>query len=232
MSEVKTIKEAFQEMKKLTAFLCAVAGAALAVFAGCAQEQTFTQKTYDYDGEIVSVAIDVTDRQVDISASEDGGVHIYYYDSEKEYLDIAVSDDDKLTVSLVLDKEWTDFIGTKPSVEYRKIAVEVPDGAIVSLTASTTNEDIKASSLSLADSITLSSNGGNVVCEGVNAGKSLSLAAKNGNITGTLVGGWDDYSITCTIKKGDSNLPESKEGGSKSLAVDCNNGDVNIQFAQ
>ena len=31
-------------------------------------------------------------------------------------------------------------------------------------------------------------------------------------------------------KKGDSNLPENKDGGEKTLKVYSNNGDVNIEF--
>ena len=95
----------------------------------------------------------MSDRQLEIVASEDEQVRIEYFDSEKEYLDISVSDDNKLTVSLILDKEWTDFIGTKPSAEYRTIKVSVPDNVIVDLTAGTTNENIEVTGLSFAESV-------------------------------------------------------------------------------
>ena len=42
----------------------------------------------------------------------------------------------------------------------------------------------------------------------------------------------DEFSITCMIKKGESNLPALKEGGDKSLTAECNNGDINIEFAK
>lgn len=51
---------------------------------------------------------------------------------------------------------------------------------------------------------------------------------KSQSISGTM----DEFSITCTIKKGESNLPALKEGGDKSLTVECNNGDINIEFAK
>lgn len=217
-------------MKKFTVVALALVGAVLFAFAGCSGTETFTERSYrSGDSAIEQIAIEVTDRELQIGASEDGQIHIDYYDSEKEYLDIAVSST-SLTVKLVLDKEWTDFIGTKPSAEYRTIEVRVPDGVIVDFSASTTNEDIRVSSLSFAESVTLDSNGGSIVCERVDVGKSIDLTAKNGDITGTVVGGWDDFSISCEIKKGDSNLPAEKEGGSKSFSADCNNGNINISF--
>ena len=155
-----------------------------------------------------------------------------YFDSEKEYLDISVSENKELVIDLVYDKDWTDFIGTKPSAEYRKIIIKIPNGLISSFSANTTNENIKVSALSVTQQVSLDSNGGDVVCERVNVGKSISLKAKNGNIQGTIVGGWDEFSISCTIKKGDCNLPLSKEGDDKTFSADCNNGDIDIDFVQ
>lgn len=218
-------------IKKITVFLCAILGAALFVLAGCSEEQTFVEKTYDSgDSAIESVEIDVTDRELQIEQSKDGEVHIYYHDSQKEYLEIGVSDDRLLSVKLTMDKDWTDFIGVKPSAEYRKIRICIPQGVVLSLSATTTNEAIKATGLSVAGSLSLNSNGGSVICERIDAGNSIALTAKNGDITGSILGGWDDYTISCVIKKGDSNLPENKEGGEKKLFADCNNGNINIEF--
>ena len=41
---------------------------------------------------------------------------------------------------------------------------------------------------------------------------------------------YEDYTINCTIKKGESNLV-SNTGGGKLLNLDCNNGDIDIKFA-
>lgn len=167
-------------MKKISMFsVFAIFGAILLFsFAGCANTDDFTQKEYSSEGNAIErIVIDVTDRELDIRASEDDRVHIYYYDSEKEFLDIDVSDN-ALTVKLTFDKEWTDFIGVKPSAEYRKIEISIPNGTVVDLSAKTTNEDIKVTSLSFSDSVSLDSNGGNIVCERINAGKSIALTAK------------------------------------------------------
>lgn len=58
----------------------------------------------------------------------------------------------------------------------------------------------------------------------------LFLTVKNGDIKGTVTGSCDDFSISSEIKKGESNLPDHKDGGEKTLNVSGNNGDVNIEF--
>lgn len=217
-------------MKKLTAVLLALTGALLVALTGCSGD-TFTEKSYTAEGTVTEIAIDVEDREVQIAASEDEAVHIRYFDGEKQYLAIAVSDG-RMTVKLVYDKDWTDYIGFKPAEKYRRIEMRIPDDTVVSLSVATTNEDIKVSPLTFPGSLTLGANGGNIALERVRVGTSVALKAKNGNITGSLCGGWDDFSIKCTIKKGDCNLPLSKDGGAKTLTADCNNGDIRIDFVQ
>ena len=217
-------------MKKILFCMAACAMLALCM-TGCSSQQTFEEGSYSSAGEEVRVVtVDVSDREVLIGVSADGQVRIEYSESEKEYYDISLSQEGELTMTLVLDKQWTDFIGTKPTIEDRTIRLYLPDGLLSSLQVTTTNEEIVLSPLSVAGSVALDSNGGDVRFDSVLVGTEASFAAKNGNIVGSLVGGWDDFSISCTVKKGESNLPESKPGGEKSLAVDCNNGDVAIEF--
>lgn len=211
----------------LTGLLITIAAAF--ALAGCADE-TFTAKAYVAEAGIAGVDIRLSDRTVELVASPDDRVRIEYYDSEKEYLSVSVSEENILTVELTFDKDWTDYIGTKPAAEYRRLTVAVPAGVLGQLAVATTNGDITASGISVSGVVTLSSNGGNVVCERIDAGTSIALTAKNGDVTGTIAGGWDDFAITCSIKKGESNLPEEKPGGAKSLRVDCNNGDVALSF--
>lgn len=218
-------------MKKLAVLLVALISVLVFALAGCSNGDVFTEKSYSSgESEIEKVVIQVTDRELEIVASEDNQIYIDYFDGEKEYLDISVSESKELKVKLVFKKEWTDFIGTKPSAEYRKIKIRIPDNLLTTISASTTNENIKITALSFAEQIVLENNGGNVLCERVNAGKSINLTAKNGNISGSIIGGWDDFSIYCQIKKGECNLPTNKESGEKSFFADCNNGDINIEF--
>ena len=98
------------------------------------------------------------------------------------------------------------------------------------LDVKTTNEAITVSSLAVSGEISLSSNGGDIVFEELFVGKGMEATVKNGDITGSLVGGWDDFSMDVDIKKGECNLPTEKTGGEKTLSVSENNGDVNIEF--
>ena len=207
-------------MKKIISLALCLALACFAL-SGCSGEaETFAQEEYTADpSQIQGIAIDVEDRQIDVSLSEDGQIHILYSASSEESYDIAVSDENVLTMTIVYNKDWTDYIGLK-----------VPDALLDTLSLSTTNEDISLPALTVTGSIRLSSNGGNINFESLNVGSGLSLTAKNGNISGTVAGSYDDFAIQTEIKKGDSNLPGDKASGSKALNVSCNNGDVNIEF--
>ena len=218
-------------MKKIIVFALTLVFV-MTLLAGCSsEEQTFTQKSYDTDGiQIKEISIDVRDRYIEVSLSTDNQIHIVYSESEKEYYDISVSDDNILTMTAADNKDWWDYIGSKPSVENRKISLQIPDSLLASLKLSTTNEDIQLSPLNVTGDIALSSNGGNISFEKMNAGSSITLTVKNGNINGSIIGSYDDYAIACEIKKGESNLPSEKESGDKMLSVNANNGDVKIEF--
>ncbi|WP_249317529.1 DUF4097 family beta strand repeat-containing protein [Gehongia tenuis] len=209
-------------------------GYVMILFTGCSNDkQSFAEKSYEAEGtKIEEINIDVRDRQIEVSLSADHQIHIKYAESEKEYYDISVSKDNVLSMTAIENKGWLDYIGRKPELENRKIFLQIPDSFIASVKVSTTNADIKLSALNVTEDLTLSSNGGNISFEKINAGSSIAFKVKNGNITGSILGGYDDYAIACKTKKGNSNLPTEKESGSKTLSVNANNGDVEIVFCQ
>ncbi len=217
-------------MKKMISLIsCLILGSV--ILTGCQSSgEPFEEKSYTPDTQINEINLDVTDREIEVSLSEDEQVHIQYYENSKEYYDISVSDENVLTMTSASDKGWTDFIGVKPSDDNRKILLQIPDGLLENLTLSTTNENITLYTLAVAGNINLSSNGGNIAFENLDAGSALTLNAKNGNISGTIAGSYDDFSIQSSIKKGESNLPDNKEDGEKTLDVTGNNGDIQIEF--
>ncbi len=219
-------------MKKIISLvLCFILGSF--VLAGCSKgSEPFEEKSYTSDTQINEINLDVEDREIEVSLSPDEQVHIQYAENSKEYYEISVSDDKVLTMTSASNKEWTDYIGTKPAAENRKIVLQIPDALLENLTLSTTNENITLPALTVTGSISLSSNGGNIAFGNLDVGNTLTLSAKNGNISGSIVGGYDDFSIQSEIKKGDSNLPDQKDGGEKALHVSCNNGDVTIEFVK
>lgn len=218
-------------MKKLIALGLTLVSITM-LLAGCSADETsFTQKSYVADGtQVKKMKIDVRDRQIEISPSEDHQIHIKYAESEKEYYEISISEENVLSMTAVENKQWSDYIGSKPEAENRRIFLQIPNAQIAALEVSTTNADIQLTDLNVTEDLILSANGGNICVEKINAGSSIVLTGKNGDITGSVLGGYDDYAIMCTIKKGDSNLPAEKKGGAKTLSVNANNGDVEIEF--
>ena len=217
-------------MKKiLSLVLCFILGSF--ILSGCSNSsEPFEEKSYTSDRPINEINLDVRDREIEVSLSEDEQVHIQYYENSKEYYEISVSDENVLTMASASDKKWTDYIGGKPSVENRKISLRIPDALLDALTLSTTNEDITLSALAVTGSIHISSNGGNIAFGNLDVGSALTLNVKNGDISGAIVGSYDDFAIQSEIKKGESNLPDNKDGGEKTLNVSSNNGDVDIEF--
>ena len=217
-------------MKKLLSLLCVIVSITLFALTGCSYNDKFTARSYSSGESVIEcVSIDVSDRQINIGISDDEQVHIEYFDGEKEYFDIAVSENNELAIKLIFNKEWTDFIGTKAAAKYRKMTVRVP-ATVKSISVITTNEEVNIKKLTLEDSISISNNGGNIQFDQISVGKAVNIIAKNCDIQGSLIGGWDDFAISCAIKKGSCNLPADKIDGVKSLKVDCNNGCVNIKF--
>lgn len=200
--------------------------------AGCSNSsQPFEEKSYTPDTQVNEINLDVRDRQIEVTLSEDEQVHIQYSENSKEYYDIAVSGN-VLTMTSASSKEWTDYVGGKASAEDRKIVLQIPNTLLDSLSLSTTNEDVLLPTLTVKGGISISSNGGNITFENLNVGNALTLTAKNGDISGAIVGSYDDFSIQTEIKKGESNLPSNKGSGEKILNVSCNNGDVDIEFVK
>ncbi|MCI9274087.1 MAG: DUF4097 domain-containing protein [Clostridiales bacterium] len=201
------------------------------VLSGCSNNsEPFEEKSYTPGTQIHEIHLDVRDREIEMSISEDDQVHIRYSENSKEYYDISVSDENVLTMASASNKEWTDYIGVKPSAKDRKISLQIPDALLENLTLSTTNEDINLSELVVTGSISLSANNGNITFGKLDVGNALDLTAKNGDISGTVTGSYDDFAIQSEVKKGKSNLPDNKDSGAKTLHVSCNNGNISIDF--
>lgn len=218
-------------MKKLISLVFCILLSA-SILSGCSgSADPYAKKKYTSENEqIMVIRIDVRDRFVEITPSPDNKISIDYYDNSKETYDISVSENNVLTMTAVNNKEWSDFIGSKASEDVRKISVQLPATLLENLSVSTTNEDITITELSLNGNVTLKANGGNISFNKL-AANDITLDVKNGNISGSVSGSYDDYAISCTIKKGESNLPSNKETGSKKLTVTANNGDVKINIA-
>lgn len=215
-------------MKKIFSciLLCALL---LSLLSGCTAE-TFTEEHYTADpAQVAQIQLDLRDRQVEVIASTDGQIHLRYSQSDSEFYRIAEKDG-VLTMTSESNRKWYQYFGLKTNESHRTVVLELPPEALDALAISTTNEDIRVSTLSVSDSISLSSNGGNITFDGLRAEGAISLTVKNGDIQGTILGSYEEYSIECAVKKGESNLTSNPNDAGKPLTISANNGDVAIQF--
>lgn len=218
-------------MKKIIALLTYFLLGAVCI-TGCTNSgEAYTEQSYTSEGkEITELCINVRDRQIEVMLSPDNQIHINYFESDKEYYDISVSDNHVLTMTAASDKEWTDYIGGKSADGFRKILLQVPDALLTALKIATTNENITLPALTVNGEVSLSSQGGNIIFDKLDVGNTINLKAKNGDITGFIAGSYDDYAISCDSKKGESNLSSNKKSDAKTLTVSNNNGDIDIEF--
>lgn len=202
------------------------------VLTGCGNNnEKFTAKSYHSGHQkVTSVNLDVRDRQVKVMPSPDRQIHLDYSQSSQEYYKIAVSAQHTLTMTAATNKKWTDYIGNKPAASSRKIVLQVPDKLLTTLKITTTNAEINLAPLTVKHDVLLANQGGEITFKQLTAGQAINLKNKNGNITGSITGGYDDYAISATVKKGKNNLPASKKGGPKKLTVANNNGDIAVEL--
>lgn len=216
-------------MKKILLLLtCLLIGCQIS---GCSgNNASFEKRDYRIDGnQVEQVILDVSDRKIEIQRSDDQQVHLSYYESEKEFYDISLSNDKELKMTLDTNKEWIDYFGGKAGTEERTILLSLPDDMIRRLKISTSNEDVKLPALDIEDSIEVYLNQGNLQVEKLQS-DFIHLETKNGNLEGSIIGSYDTFSIESDAHKGDNNLPAQKEGGEKKLEAYTNNGNIQLEF--
>ncbi len=217
-------------MKKILVLVVSLIGMAV-FFSGCAKEGgPIESKSYTSEGEnITSVSIDVRDKEIAVTPSYDELVHINYYENDTRYYNISISDG-LLVLTEKSDGGIGEFFGIKSSNQENVISLQIPKSLITTLEISTTNENILLSDITITDSISLSNNRGNISFHNVASGGDITINNKNADITGSILGKYEDYNISCDIKKGDSSLSSNDNGAVKNLYVTNNNGNIDVDF--
>lgn len=221
-------------MKKyITGLLCLTLGVLL--LSGCAKQGDvhFEEKSYTADSsEVTRLEIAAQDRKIEVTPSPDNQIHLIYYESEQEFYEISQPDENTLLLKSETNKEWQDYIGENAPLSYRTISLQIPQTGLQSLRLQTSNEDLILPELQVSQGVELEVNNGNISFGLLDVGESIQVTAKNGDVAGMIQGGYDDFAISCSVKKGDCNLPEKKEAGDKSFDLSLNNGDANITFSK
>ena len=219
-----------KEMKKIIILIMHIS-IIMFLFTSCAKTNQFTKKIYTTDDlQIQKINIETRDRQIEILSSNDDLVHIEYFENEQEQYSILIDENKTLDVKLENNKSWLDYFGQKASMDNRKIILSIPNHLLIDLVIETTNENVSIAKEVSIDNLSVSVNGGNIIFDKLKACSDIVLNVKNGDITGSILGSYDDYSINCQIKKGETNLPSKKDGGYKQLDVIVNKGDAKIEI--
>lgn len=205
-----------------------IVGIAVLLLTGCTQDLHFVEMEKSFTERILTLNLDAQDRRVVVSGTEDENLLFRYQDSERAILDFELTET-TLDVDLVIEREFGDFFGIQADVSYRSIEIYVPQDKPLSLNISTTNEYVSIEGISV-ETLTVSNNNGDIIFTDITSTGDISLSTKNADITGNIIGSYDDYAIDVDIKKGDTNLPISKESGSKRLSISNNNGDVFVDI--
>lgn len=206
-----------------------IVGMVVLLLTGCTQDLHFVEMEKSFAERISTLNLDARDRRVVVSGTEDENLLFRYQDSEREILDFELTET-TLDVDLVIERGFGDFFGIQADVSYRTIEIYVPQDSPLSLNISTTGEYVSIEGISV-ETLTISNNNGDITFTDITSTGDISLSTKNADITGNIIGSYDDYAIDVDIKKGDTNLPISKESGSKRLSISDNNGDVFVDIA-
>lgn len=215
-------------MKKIVTMMVSLCLFLLTACAG--GEESLEARSYAAEAaEVDSVAIDVSGKEIQVSPSEDGQIRIDYCEGGKTAYDIQLTDG-VLTMTEDGGAGLGQYFGVRPSGDGAKIHLQIPSGVLASLELTTSDEDISLAAMTAADRVVLVNNNGDIAFDALDVGSGLTVENKNGDITGTIAGGYEDYAITSSVKKGENSLPGRKEGGEKSLDVTNNNGDIDVTF--
>ena len=77
----KSVLEEYMNKKVVTLMVVLVSGSLL--LTGCSTSIPFVAKTYTIEGsKVSSLIVDVRDREIEVSVSNDGLVHIDYFENE------------------------------------------------------------------------------------------------------------------------------------------------------
>ncbi|WP_211749233.1 DUF4097 family beta strand repeat-containing protein [Paenibacillus sp. Marseille-Q4541] len=158
-------------------------------------------------------------------------------DTEKEHRNVKIAVPSGIASGITMKTSKGDIVISEVDIA-GSIDVATSDGKIEMtnvavdkiLKLETKNDDMILSEVNTKGSVDASISNGNIQVENVAVDDTLKLKSKNGDITGTVQGSYDDFSISSNASKGKSNLPESKGGGTKTLDVSTNNGDINLEF--
>jgi len=187
------------------------------------EKKSYEKKSYSVAADKVNqISLSTKDRKVEVKESKDNKIHITYFENKKESYDVNVTDENELTMKLVTDKNWKDYVGLDKDKTHRLIQIAVPSGISSGMEIQTSKRDISLSDLKIDGAVVMTTNGGKIDVTNVKANKNLKLKTKNDDINLKDVNIED--SIDATITEG--NIKVSNVAVGNTLKMRTKNGDI------
>ena len=201
--------------------------------------RNYETNIHDVNEEFNNISIKTDTADIAFVLSDDGTCRVVCYEDAKKSHSVEVQDG-TLTVNVVNDKKWYDYIGV--NIDSPKITVYLPEKAYSSLVIEESTGDIEISNdfkfksidislstgnvkcyASAVENITIAASTGDIYAEGISA-SSLDLTVSTGNVTVSSVTCEED--ITIGVSTGKTYLTDV---ACKNLTSTGSTGDISLK---
>jgi len=230
--KIKIIKKEVSKMKitlkKLTA---AIVTLALVIFiSACSTNSnsqkdatSFEEKNYAIEADkVTQISLSDKGRTVELVESPDNKIHIKYFENNKEFYDVKVTDENELVMKLATDKNWKDYVGLDTDKEHRIVQIAVPNGINSDFNILTSKGNIVLSKINIGGSVEAATSDGKIEVTNVTVHDNLKLTTKNDDIILTAAN--TAGSIDAAISNG--NIKLEKAAVDDTLKLTTKNGDI------
>lgn len=143
-------------------------------------EPVYIQKNYTADSGVTALRFEETDADITVKPSDDGKIHIKYYENANKTYNIEKQDDGTLIVSKTVEKGFFDnFLVISVSTPF--LTVELPTDYSGSLAVFSTDGDITVSDIT-AETLRIRSDGGNIKTNNVFCEGNIDTATDTGSL--------------------------------------------------
>lgn len=168
---------------------------------------SYEEKSYSIDSDkVTQISLSDEGRTVEVMESNDNKIHIRYFESDKEFYEINVTDKNELVMKLVTDKNWKDYVGLDTDKAHRIVQIAVPSGISSGVNILTSKGNVVLSDVNIGGSVEATTSDGLIEMTNVTANKNLKLATKNDDIVLSKVSAVG--TIGAAISNGDIKVTE------------------------
>lgn len=184
---------------------------------------SFAEKNYAIDAKkIEQISLSAKGRTVEVIESTDKKIHIKYFENDKEFYEVHVTNKNELAMKLVTNKNWKDYVGLNTEKAHRIVQLAVPNGISSGIKIRTSKGNITLSDVKLDGAVEAITSDGMIEITDTKVNKHLKLETKNDDLV--LSGVSAKNSIDATSSNGD--IKVKKVAVEDALKLTTKNGDI------